>query len=73
MTTAARARDTPGPPADNREVVAALYVDLEGIRARYECLRCKTVEGPVFGPDDVKPFVDTIRTAHLSRCTGENR
>ncbi|MFB7739599.1 hypothetical protein ACFC08_35670 [Streptomyces sp. NPDC056112] len=53
-------------------VTGALYVDLEGVRARYECLLCRTTEGPVYG-DDVKPFVDTIRTDHPTRCTGVSR
>lgn len=56
-------------------VAAALYVDLEGVRARYECLRpgcTQPLEGPVYG-DDVKPFVDTIRTDHPASCTGVSR
>jgi hypothetical protein len=36
-------------------------------RARYECLRCHTVEGPVTGPAEVKRFVATIRDAHVCR------
>jgi hypothetical protein len=51
------------------EVVAALTVDLEGVRAKYECLLCRTVEGPVYGEDYVKPFVATIRNDHRARCT----
>ncbi|MGW7239706.1 hypothetical protein [Streptomyces sp. NPDC054804] len=50
-------------------VTAALFVDLEGVRARYECLLCRTTEGPVYGTDSVKSFVDTIRTNHRARCT----
>jgi hypothetical protein len=33
-------------------------------RARYECLRCHAVEGPVSGAAEVKRFVATIRTTH---------
>ncbi|GGW15836.1 hypothetical protein GCM10018980_51310 [Streptomyces capoamus] len=36
-------------------------------RARYECLRCQTVEGPVSGAAAVKRFVATIRTIHVCR------
>ena len=56
-------------------VTAALYVDLEGVRARYECLRpgCpQQLEGPVYG-DGVKPFVDGIKTQHLAQFHGEHR
>lgn len=37
-------------------------------RARYECLRCQTVEGPVSGAAAVKRFVATIREAHVCRA-----
>jgi hypothetical protein len=56
-------------------VAANLYVDLERVRARYECLRpdCPhPKEGPVYG-DDVKPFVTGIRTQHLAQFHGEHR
>jgi len=34
-------------------------------RARYECLRCQTVETPTGrGPGDVARFVAAIRTSH---------
>jgi hypothetical protein len=58
-----------------QHVAAALYVDLEGVRARYECLACQTVEGPVFGADDVAAFTAEIRVAHRGRCAAlqENR
>lgn len=58
-----------------QHVTAALYVDLEGIRARYECLLCQTVEGPVLGTDDVTAFAAEIRVAHRGRCAAlqENR
>lgn len=42
-------------------------------RARYECLRCGTTEGPVTGPSDVAAFVATIRTTHPTRCTTARR
>ena len=52
-----------------RVVTAELYVDLEGVRARYECFACGTKEGPVFGNEDVKAFTATVRTDHRARCT----
>lgn len=54
-------------------VTAALTVDLVGIRAKYECLACRTVEGPVYGVDNVTDFAKDIRTAHPARCTGVSR
>ncbi|WP_228975011.1 hypothetical protein [Streptomyces sp. DH12] len=37
-------------------------------RARFECLRCHTVEGPVTGPLAVQRFAATIRTTHRATC-----
>ncbi|WP_263170646.1 hypothetical protein [Streptomyces sp. SCSIO ZS0520] len=54
---------------DGREVTALLVVDLENIRARYECLRCSGREGPVFGTRAVSEFVAAIRADHPQRCT----
>ena len=57
-------------------ILGALFVDLEGVRARYECLRpgcTHRLEGPVHGQDFGKAFVDGIKTQYLSRCTGESR
>lgn len=59
----------------NTAVAGALFVDLEGVRARYECLRpdCpKPLEGPVYG-DAVKPFADGIKIQHLAQFHGEHR
>ncbi|MEU9215419.1 hypothetical protein AB0D47_02620 [Streptomyces sp. NPDC048376] len=73
--TAGGVATPPARPGSIGGVAAALYVDLEGVRARYECLRpgcTQPLEGPVYG-DDVKPFVDTIRTHHPARCTGVPR
>jgi hypothetical protein len=56
-------------------ILGALFVDLDGVRARYECLRSgcpQPAEGPVYG-DDVKPFVDGIKTKHLSQFHREHR
>ncbi|MGE9696697.1 hypothetical protein ACQKFA_23440 [Streptomyces sp. CH6] len=64
----ATAGGNPGRPA--RAVIGALVIDMVGVRAKYECLRCRTVEGPVYGTDAVTAFVADIRTAHLARCTG---
>jgi hypothetical protein len=33
-------------------------------RAKYECLDCHTVDGPVVGATAVTAFVDTIRARH---------
>ncbi|MEU6279774.1 hypothetical protein [Streptomyces sp. NPDC047028] len=67
----------------SRQVVAAaLFVDLgDGRetshggyrwkrlpRARYECLRCHTVEVPDGnGPGDIARFINTIRSSHTCR------
>ncbi|MFI5755654.1 hypothetical protein [Streptomyces sp. NPDC051569] len=40
-------------------------------RARYDCHRCGTREGPVTGPDAVIRFVAEIRSAHRDRCTAQ--
>lgn len=65
----AAARDTPGRPAPTRQhVTGALYVDLDGVRARYECLLCRTTEGPVSGAETVAVFVETVRPVHRARC-----
>ncbi|MFF2525930.1 hypothetical protein [Streptomyces liangshanensis] len=37
-------------------------------RAKYECLRCRTVEGPVHGADEVKRFAALIKDAHRANC-----
>lgn len=34
-------------------------------RARFECVRCRSVEGPVSGADRVKAFVASVRTRHV--------
>ncbi|MFJ5675017.1 hypothetical protein [Streptomyces sp. NPDC093097] len=38
-------------------------------RARYECLLCHTVEGPVTGANRVSAFVTVIRADHKARCS----
>lgn len=63
----------PGGGPSQTAVAAALTVDLVGIRAKYECLVCCTVEGPVYGVDNVTDFAKDIRTAHPARCTGAPR
>ncbi|HEY8985708.1 MAG TPA: hypothetical protein VIU15_39820 [Streptomyces sp.] len=40
-------------------------------RARYECLRCQTTEGPVAGPAKVAKFVATIQSAHICRSRNQ--
>lgn len=72
--TLAAGAHAPGRQATPQQVVGALFVDLEGIRARYECLRpgcTQRVEGPVHGAADVQAFVASIRTSH--HCTGALR
>lgn len=64
-------------------VTGALYIDcgqqvaggrwVRQPRARYECLRCHTTEGPVTGPDDVRAFVSSIRTDHRADCRPADR
>lgn len=56
----------PGQPA--RAITGGLFVDMVGIRARYECLLCRTTEGPVAGVEDVIAFNASIRTDHHARC-----
>lgn len=34
-------------------------------RAKYECLRCQTLEGPVTGAAAVMRFTATVRAAHI--------
>ncbi|WP_046505934.1 hypothetical protein [Streptomyces odonnellii] len=79
-------RDAPSRPAAQR-VVGVLFVDLDGLRARYQCLRpgCPhRREGPAASTDldengerigvgGVKAFIDGIKTQHLSQHHGENR
>lgn len=71
------------PLPDGRQITAALTVDL-GIprkggswarlpRAKYECLLCRTVEGPVHGADRVREFVARIRTDHPTYCTNNQQ
>ncbi|KIF69225.1 hypothetical protein HY68_12520 [Streptomyces sp. AcH 505] len=78
--TATAGVPTPGFPAraDTRHAVSALFVDLGEYRgerwvrpphARFECLLCRTAEGPVHGADAVTAFNAGIRTAHQRRCT----
>jgi hypothetical protein len=42
-------------------------------RAKYECLLCRTVEGPVTGPEAVKRFASTIRTAHICNAPARSQ
>ncbi|MFJ3826207.1 hypothetical protein [Streptomyces nodosus] len=56
-STAVRARDTPGRAAAPQPFEGALFVDLDGQRAKYECLRpgCPhRLEGPVCASDRVR-------------------
>ncbi|MGQ4514250.1 hypothetical protein [Streptomyces sp. DW26H14] len=80
-TTAVGAGDTAGPPArahDTQHITGALFVDsgldadgkrIRPPRAKYECLLCRTVDGPVHGTADVTAFVPTARNDHRARCT----
>ncbi|MFE0875376.1 hypothetical protein ACFW4X_10910 [Streptomyces smyrnaeus] len=37
-------------------------------RARYECQRCRTTEGPVEGSIAVTTFIEHVRAVHATRC-----
>jgi hypothetical protein len=61
------------------QIAGALYVDMgqqargserwaRPPRARYECLLCRGVEGPVTGAEAVIRFTATARTDHKTRC-----
>lgn len=50
-------------------ITANLIVDLDNVRARYECLLCGAKAGPVFGTEDVRAFTATIRNDHHALCT----
>lgn len=55
-------------------IAANLIVDLDGVRARYECYRpgcAQPKEGPAFGVEDVTAFVAVIRNDHRARCTAD--
>ncbi|MFI5525024.1 hypothetical protein [Streptomyces platensis] len=60
-------------------IAGALYVDMgqqarggdrwiKPPRARYECLLCRTVDGPVTGAEAVIRFNATAATDHKTRC-----
>ncbi|MEV7470433.1 hypothetical protein AB0O20_28610 [Streptomyces kronopolitis] len=60
-------------------ITGALYVDMgqqsrggdrwiKPPRARYECLLCRTVEGPVTGAEAVIRFNATASAEHQTRC-----
>lgn len=63
---------------DGRQITGALSVAFgrqlpngtwaEHPRAKYECLACRTTEGPVVGAAAVKAFVPTIRATHKTNC-----
>ena len=61
-----------------RVITGALYVDMgqqnragrwvRPPRARYECLLCRTADGPVTGAEDVIAFTATASAEHKARC-----
>ncbi|GAB2732561.1 hypothetical protein [Streptomyces bullii] len=85
-STATGARRGAGRPPQPH-VEGALFVDLDGQRARYECLRpgCPhRLEGPVYSTDrradgepigigGLKGFIDGIKTQHLAQHHGSTR
>jgi hypothetical protein len=85
-STATGARPLAGRPPQQR-IEGALFVDLDGQRARYECLRpgCPhRLEGPVYSTDrradgepigvgGLKAFIDGIKTQHLAQHHGSTR
>jgi hypothetical protein len=54
---------------DGRETGPGTFTYRRPPRAKYECLRCRTEEGPVTGAAAVKDFVATIRARHAATCT----
>lgn len=53
-------------------VTGLLHVDMsEYPRARYECRRCGTTEGPVSGAGPVADFVERVRDVHRGRCAAQ--
>ncbi|GHC28801.1 MULTISPECIES: hypothetical protein [Streptomyces rochei group] len=80
MTAGPRARETPERAASPQPFAGALFVDLDGQRARYECLRpgCPhPLEGPVYstaiGVTGLKAFIDGIKHQHLAQHHGSPR
>lgn len=57
---------------DGRETGPGTFTYRKPPRARYECLRCRTTEGPVTGAEAVKAFVATIRQRHAATCTARH-
>lgn len=52
-----------------RFVTGALFVAFtDPPQAKYECLLCRTTEGPVSGAEPVQIFVKEARTVHRGRC-----
>ncbi|MEV5942721.1 hypothetical protein [Streptomyces sp. NPDC051994] len=55
-----------------QRVTSALFIDMAGARARYECLLCGAREGPVTGRRAVAEFAQTIRATHRATCPALN-
>lgn len=70
MTTApARARDTPGRTPIPQQIDGLLVVDMDNVRARYDCFRpgcLQRREGPVYGIA-IPEFAAAVKTEHLAR------
>ncbi|MEV7491454.1 hypothetical protein AB0O08_11935 [Streptomyces anulatus] len=68
------------PLPGGRQITGVLTVDLgrqlkggtwaEHPKAKYECLACSSVEGPVVGAAAVTAFTQTIRITHPATCPG---
>ncbi|MEW1719808.1 hypothetical protein [Streptomyces sp. NPDC093109] len=67
--------------AARQRVIAALTVDfgldatgkrIRPPRARYSCVLCQQLEGPVYGAELVAEFVAFIRTEHPAKCTARS-
>lgn len=54
---------------DGRETGRGTFRYTRQPRAKYECLRCRSTEGPVTGPDAVRDFVARVRDVHRTKCT----
>ncbi|MGW1463875.1 hypothetical protein ACWCPT_05905 [Streptomyces sp. NPDC002308] len=69
------------PLPDGRQITGALSVRfgkqlrtgrwVEQPAAKYECLLCRTTEGPVIGAARVAKFTQTIRHTHPATCPGQ--
>ncbi|MEU5664725.1 hypothetical protein [Streptomyces longwoodensis] len=70
MTTpSAPARDTPGRAPAPQQLSGLLVIDLDRVRAHYECYRpgCPKPREVPIRPSAIKAFMDGIKARHLSQ------